>query len=85
MIKFVLVVILTFLSTCLGWNVTLEPYDPIPMYECMNISVRLFLDAEDQKMSEPLTLTVSLMLREDDSWAVTLLTDHITFDSTDIR
>ena len=83
MIKF-LVLISTFLSPpCLGWNVTLEPYDHIPMYAEQNLSVRLFLEPGDQEISRPLTLT--LKLKEDVSWAVTLLTDSITFDYTDIR
>ena len=84
MIKF-LVLIANFLSPCLGWNVSLEPYDHVPMYATQNLSVRLFLEAGDgdQEMSQP--ITVSLKLQEDESWAVTLLTDSITFDYTDIR
>ena len=82
MIKFI-VLIANFLSPCLGWNVTLEPYDHVPMYATQNLSVRLFLEAGDQEVTQP--LTVSLRLSEDQSWAVSLLTDSITFDYTDIR
>ena len=82
MIK-LLVLIANFLSPCLCWNVTLEPYDHIPMYAEQNLSVRLFLEAGDQELTQPLTL--SLRLSEDQSWAVSLLTDSITFDYTDIR
>ena len=82
MIKF-LVLMVNFLSPCLGWNVTLEPYDHVPMYSHQNLSVRLFLEPGDQEVSQP--LTVSLMLSQDESWAVTLLSDSITFDYTDIR
>ena len=78
-----LVLISSLLSPCLCWNLTLEPYDHVPMYAEQNLSVRLFLESGDQQMSEP--LTVSLKLREDDSWAVSLLTDNITFDYTDVR
>ena len=78
-----LLLIANFLSPCVGWNVTLEPYDPIPMYAEQNLTVRLFLEAGDQEVTQP--LTVSLKLSEDQSWAVTLLTDSITFDYTDIR
>ena len=79
-----LVLISIFLSPpCLGWNVSLEPYDHIPMYAEQNLSVRLFLETGDQEISPP--LIVSLKLKEDESWAVTLLTDTITFDYTDIR
>lgn len=82
MMKLILV-IANFLSPCLAWNVTLEPYDHIPMYAEQNLSVRLFLEAGDQEVTQP--LTVSLRLSEDQSWAVSLLTDSITFDYTDIR
>ena len=78
-----LLLIANFLSPCLGWNVSLEPYDHIPMYAEQNLSVRLFLETGDQEISPP--LIVSLKLKEDESWAVTLLTDTITFDYTDIR
>ena len=78
-----LVLISSLLSPCLCWNLTLEPYDHVPMYAEQNLSVRLFLEAGDQELTQPLTL--SLRLSEDQSWAVSLLTDSITFDYTDIR
>ena len=83
MVKFLVLISALLSPPCLGWNVSLEPYDHIPMYAEQNLSVRLFLEAGDQEVTQPLTL--SLRLSEDQSWAVSLLTDSITFDYTDIR
>ena len=85
MVKLLVLISALLFPPCLCWNVSLEPYDHIPMYAEQNLSVRLFLEAGDgdQEMSQP--ITVSLKLKEDESWAVTLLTDSITFDYTDIR
>ena len=74
------------LSPSLCWTVELEPYDNIPMYTKQNISVRLLMDTADQvELNTFQHLVLQLRLREDESWAVTLITDNITFDYRDIR
>ena len=76
----------TLLSPSMGWTVELEPYDNIPMYTEQNISVRLIIEAADQvELNTFQHLVLQLRLREDESWAVTLITDNITFDYRDIR
>ena len=80
------VLLSTLLSPSLCWTVELEPYDNIPMYTEQNISVRLIMQAADQvELNNFQHLVLQLRLREDESWAVTLITDNITFDYRDIR
>ena len=82
-----LVKILLCFGVCIsGLELQLDPVEKIPMYDQLELKVRLVLGEEDDHILNSLEdVIITANLTNENSWAVRLLNDSISFTYQDRR
>ena len=79
-------VLLCFVGCIYGLNVELDPVEKIPMNDMLEIKVRLVLDQEDDHILNSLEdVVIKANLTNENSWAVKLLNESMSFSYQERR
>jgi len=80
------VILISFFVCISGLKLEVDPYEKIPMYQQMEMKIRLVLGKEDEHIMESLEdVVIIAKLTNEETWAVRLLNDTVTFSYKDIR
>ena len=75
------------LVTCIsGLKLEVDPVEKIPMYDVIEMKVRLVVDPEDEVIQNSLEdVVITANLTDQHSWAVRILNESISFSYQDRR
>ena len=78
--------LLCLATSIAGLKVEVDPVEKIPMYEVIEMKVRLVVDPEDEMIQNSLEdVIITANLSNQNSWAVRILNESISFSYQDRR